>query len=118
MPYSIDKREDGIYIVSMRPPITFDEIVSAIEKSKEFRSSEYELWDFSSAWYNLSNDQLESLAHRTRAKPRRPKKTAILVSRDFQYGLSRVYSVYSEEEYTKVQVFRSEEEAMRWLKEI
>ena len=117
MPYLVDSGKDGLYTIRMQPPITFEEIISAIKESEYFINSEFELWDFSSSWYDLSNDELEVLARRARAKPKRPKKTAILVSESFQYGLSRIYSTHSEEGDTKVQVFRSEEEALNWLKE-
>jgi len=115
MPYSVDCRENGLYIVRMKPPITFEETMSAIKESENFIGSQCELWDLSIAGYDFTNDQLEALAQRAKAKPKRPRKTAILVSHDFQYGLSRVYSIHSQNDDTKLQVFRSEEEALIWL---
>jgi hypothetical protein len=73
------------------------------------------LWDLSGTDFNLSSDQLSIFAARARRKTSKPQKTAIVALEDLAYGLARIYSVHREEQQTEVNVFRSEEEAMRWL---
>ncbi len=46
-----------------------------------------------------------------------PFKTAIIAPRDLDYGMSRMYEVFSSESPENVRVFRSKEEAMSWIKE-
>jgi hypothetical protein len=73
------------------------------------------LWDLSGTDFNLSSDQLSIFAARTRRKTNKPQKTAIVALEDLAYGLARIYSVRREEQQTEVNVFKSEEEAIRWL---
>jgi hypothetical protein len=115
MTYSVDSKESGFYHVKFQSPLSFEEILSAIEESEGFVNTERELWDLSGTDFNLSSDQLSIFAARTRRKTNKPQKTAIVALEDLAYGLARIYSVHREEQQTEVNVFKSEEEAIRWL---
>ena len=91
--------------------------MSAIEESEQFISSDRELWCLSGTDFDFSSEELEEFGRRAKAKSNRPKKTAIVCSQDLVYGLSRIFSVYAGEGRIKLKVFRSEEEALIWLKD-
>lgn len=46
-----------------------------------------------------------------------PFKTAVIAPRDVDYGMSRIYEVFSSESPENVRVFRRKEEAILWIKE-
>lgn len=50
-----------------------------------------------------------------RPKPLRSEPWAIVAGRDAMYGLSRMFQVFLEQAGIESRVFRSEEEAERWL---
>jgi hypothetical protein len=59
MAYSVDNRGNGFYCVKCQSPISFEEILSAIQESEGFTSTERELWDLSDANFNFSSSVAE-----------------------------------------------------------
>ena len=65
----------------------------------------------------MPTEDVKQVARLARRMVHRPSKTAILVSNDLSYGLSRVYAAYREEPDTRTRVFTSEAAARAWLHE-
>jgi hypothetical protein len=42
-------------------------------------------------------------------------KTAVVVSKDVTFGMARVFQVFAEQAPVEIEIFRSMEEALRWL---
>ncbi len=75
------------------------------------------LWDFRDA--DLSSLKSETIVEMAQYSLRFPPgindvKVAFLVSRDFEYGLSRMFQMSSESK-TPIQVFRVMDEAEKWM---
>lgn len=73
------------------------------------------LWDGRRSRADASADTLKLLIHRiATSSDKLSLRCAMLVSSDLQYGVSRMLSVYAEDEGMDVAIFRSEEQAMAW----
>lgn len=68
------------------------------------------------AGINLSNDEIEQLGQEGKKTWATPSKAAIVASDDLSYGILRIHDVYREQEDHETNTFRSEEEALAWLK--
>lgn len=78
------------------------------------------LWDLSEAELSgLTSDEISSLAQYSSqlATTRAEGKTAIVLDSPFEYGLGRIFQTYVEMNKTpvEVQLFRSLDEARKWL---
>jgi hypothetical protein len=115
MSYRISNDGKGYYHISFEAPTSFEEIFDAIEESESFVGTERELWNITSIDFDYSTEQLENFASRAKNKTTKPRRVAIVATKDLAYGLSRMYSVFREEGNIQVEVFRSEQEALLWL---
>jgi hypothetical protein len=78
------------------------------------------LWDFSKASLSrISSNQIETILDyiKQHAEKRAGGKTAIVVSKTLEYGMSRMIQTLSEliSIPLEIKIFRSIEEAVQWL---
>jgi hypothetical protein len=101
--------------------ITFDEVW---DQTRIFylsgKPSKLALWDFTSGTVEpISSQQMNDLAKRTMKISARIEggKGAFLVPKDIDYGMTRVFQVFSEEEGfpLEVEIFRDMNAAQKWL---
>lgn len=63
----------------------------------------------------ISATDLQSLAGFLAANRYRPKRSAMVVSRDVDYGVARMWAVYAQARPTERAVFRQVDEAHDWI---
>ena len=107
-----------IHTVTGEP--SFEEGMAAFKQFWEGKPTQNVLWDFRKASLTrLSSKETEAMIDyiRQHAEKRAGGKTAILVSKDFEYGMSRMIKTLTEfEDFPfKLEIFRSLEEASHWL---
>jgi hypothetical protein len=112
--YSIESK-DGVTIIRYSKNPGVKEVCDALDDVAENYLSALRLWDIS-AGFNPPQTELETMAEYAKYKFPIPSRSAIVASDDLSFGLSRVFNFHREEENVAQQVFRSEEEAMLWLK--
>jgi hypothetical protein len=101
--------------------LTLEEMVAAFEERLHhpgFRPGMKILWDCREASFaTLSNDQIQRLIeHNGRLQNARGGgMSAIVVSRDLDYGIGRVFQAYADGLPWDTMVFRDLESAMAWL---
>jgi|GEM_PF-5955148 len=115
MGFETTREDEGHYRVTFDSGTTFGEILSAIEESESFVNPLCELWDISQIRFDFSSSQVQQFAERAKAKQSRPRRVAILVGDTLSFGVSRIYSGFSEQGDTEIGVFKSELEASYWL---
>ena len=77
------------------------------------------VWDFREAQFNMDSSGIEEAAqfilHHQPAIP--PSKMAFVVRSDLEYGLSRMFEAYRQDQRTDFRVFRDFEEALTWARD-
>ena len=77
------------------------------------------VWDFRKAHFNLSSSDIEKVSqfilHHQPAIP--PSKISFVALSDLEYGLSRMFEVYRQDQRTDFRVFRDFEEALNWARD-
>lgn len=118
------KIRDGYLLVCFEGPLsagalakTSDEIHSNIQ----FQTMN-DLWDLRACTADdLSYGQIQNIFEHIRVRGfRQHKRSAILVSREHHFGLSRIYQALSDNERKKllsIGIFRDLESAQQWLRE-
>ena len=107
-----------IHTVTGEP--SFEEGMAAFKQFWEGKPTQNVLWDFRKASLTrLSSKETEAMIDyiRQHAKKRAGGKTAILVSKDLEYGISRMAQTLTEiKKFSfKVEIFRSIEIAIQWF---
>lgn len=76
-----------------------------------------EIWDFREASLTFSANELEDLAlFVNQHLDKLARHTALVVSKDLEYGIARMWSAYAEAKAPQVRhIFRDMEEALDWL---
>ncbi len=102
--------------------ITFEEIVSALERFYSHTPTLHILWDFSQADASgLTNEDVKNIMFfaKSRMHGRTGGKSALVGIGDLEYGLGRMYEILAEvyEHPIVHKVFRNCEEAVEWLLE-
>ena len=100
--------------------VTFDEIVAHLDRKAELHGTGYaELFDARQARIDITPGQIRALVGRVdatrRGEPLGP--TAFVVTNDASFGMARVYEILAEDRGMAVGVFRTLDEAERWLDE-
>lgn len=101
--------------------LTVDEMVAAFEERLDhpgFRPGMKVLWDCRNASFaTISNEQIHRLIdHNGRYRDARGGgMSAIVVSRDLDYGICRVFQAYADGLPWDTMVFRDLESALTWL---
>lgn len=105
---------DGIAVTHFFKKPKLAGIISAMDEVLESGEYRLRLWVLEEG-IDLSHHDIKELAlHGSDMWPAF-SKAAIVVPDDLSYGLARVHDVYRDDDST--QVFRSEMEAIAWLKE-
>ncbi|MBI5062584.1 MAG: hypothetical protein HZB87_03705 [Desulfatitalea sp.] len=85
----------------------------------EFRPEMGVLWDLSEANASrMTSNDIRRIAGQNKARLKKtgvPYKVAFLAPRDIEYGLSRMYEMFADASLVENRVFRTLEEARRWL---
>lgn len=106
---------DGLYVLDVNRCNTFSDLESAVINSETLTDSVLELWDMSEIDIDLTYGEIARLADAAKAKKHRPHKSAVVASGDLAFGLMRIFSAYGSEAAVEIEVFRTLEEARRWL---
>lgn len=104
-----------------RGAVSVSEISEVIEKFYKGHPTLHVLWDLSEADVSsIRSGEIEALARGviSSSHSRNGGKNAIVSPNDISFGLSRVYQSFAEmkDQMTTTKVFRSEKEALEWLK--
>ena len=113
-----DKNQLTIITVTGMP--SFEESMEAFRQLYQGKVTQKMLWDFRQANLSgISSNHIESLLDYIgqHAQKRTNGKTAIVVSKDLEYGMSRMIMALTEDKAIPVEidVFRSIEVALQWL---
>ena len=118
----IDKKT-GVMIRTVTGEITFEEIKSSYEASlthPDFQNDMHVIWDVRDAdasKFHRRDIMRISRYFETQLKDRADYKAAVVVSRDLESDLTKVYQVAAADLYPEIGIFRSLEEAKKWLME-
>ena len=112
--YQISKFED-ITIIRMMELPTRNDLISAVIEVKSFDTSSLRMWVLQKG-VNLSADDLQVIASEALKHLKGPGRMAVVAPTDLSYGLSRMFEVFREQEGVKTHSFRTEEDAVKWLK--
>jgi len=116
----VDKKA-AVMIHTITGKMTFDEIKSSYEailSHPEFQEDMNSIWDMRDADASEFDSQdVIRLARyfETKLKNRAEFKVAVIVSRDLEHGLSRMYQVAAVDLPAKIGIFNNLEEAKKWV---
>ena len=118
---TIVDKDDSIIIHTVTGEITFDKIKTLYEtvlKHPEFQEDMYVIWDIRDADASkLDSQDVIRLARyfETQIKNRTEYRVAIIVSRDLEYGLSRMYQVAAADLPAKIGIFIDIDDGKTWV---
>ena len=100
--------------------VSIEDLIDAIKNLYDKEPTPNHLWDFTEAETSkLTGEQVRTLASyaKSYAPSRIGGRTAIVTTNEATFGIARMYEVFAETTGQKVEimVFRSLNEAMRWL---
>ena len=116
----VDKK-NAIMIHTVTGKMSFDDIKSAYEAISlrpEFQEGMNSIWDMRKADASKFDRQDVIRVARyfeTQFKNRAKFKVAVIVFRDFEYDLSKIYQVAAADLPAKIGIFNNLEEAKKWL---
>ena len=113
--YKIEKLGDITAIRFTHKP-SLEDIRMSIDEAASISASGLRLWDFSHSGWDLTSTQLQKLAEYAKTKFFSPSKVALVATKDLSFGISRVYETLRKQEGLEIEVFRSEQKAVSWLK--
>jgi len=113
-------QEKQLAIKTVTGSPSFEESMTAFRQFYEGELTQKVLWDFRNASLDeISSNHIERILNyvQQHAEKRAGGKTAILVSKELEYGLSRMIQTLSEFKSIplEVEIFRSIEAAFEWL---
>ncbi len=110
--------ESGITRIGFSRKPTYEETKSAIDDLAENYPYEKRLWDFRDLEFDFTMDEIRAIAEYGKLKFIKPNRIAIIASDDLAYGQIRAFEVYREQEdHSVARVFRTEPEALEWLRQ-
>ena len=76
------------------------------------------VWDFRKAQFDMSPAEVKQVAQYIlfRQPDIPPLKMAFVAPNDFEFGMSRIFEVYRQDQKTEFRVFRDLEEALNWAR--
>jgi len=107
---------EGITVIRFIRKPEFNEILEAINEASTIDEYNLRLWDMR-AGLDLSNEEIDKIARHGKAVWRTPSKAAVVAPNDLAFGLIRMFEVHREQEEHLTRAFRTEKEAIKWLKE-
>ncbi len=120
MPISIDyDRKENVIYTKAEGVIKLDDIISYFSSAatSDLKKGYRVLADYSDAILKLSNEDIHEMARRRKVMLDTDKKISIAVfcKEDLVFGLGRIYEALLDEDKYNVMIFRSQEEARKWL---
>ena len=96
----------------------FSDFVSAIQDVVKIDKHGRRLWDLSCGvdFKDATSDKVQKLAEIGKNALSGPGKAAIVAPEDFTFGIARMHGIYRKNEGYEIEVFRTEQEALDWLK--
>ena len=109
---------DGITVIRFSKIPGFSDFVSAIEDVVTIDKHGRRLWDLSCGVdrKDATIDKIEELAKIGKNALPGPGKAALIAPEDFTFGIARMHDVFRGKENYEIRVFRTEQEALVWLK--
>jgi hypothetical protein len=113
--------ETGFRTHAVTGRLTLDEVLSTLENAyanPDFRADAPAVWDLTGAIGDFPTEDVRHLADfvSKRVGDEITGKVALVVSRDFEFGMARMYeSILGSQSSKPVMVFRDMEEAKAWL---
>ena len=113
--------ENAVIIHTVSGEMTFEEIKSSYEailSHPDFQDDMNSIWNIRDADASkFDSQEVIRLARyfETRIKNRAEYKTAVIVSSDFEHGLSKMYQVAAADLPAKIGIFNNLEEAKKWV---
>ncbi|MCJ7773864.1 MAG: hypothetical protein MUP22_12120 [Desulfobacterales bacterium] len=104
----------------VKDQITYDDLLNWTTSYYSGTVTKFLLWDFTEAdLSNITTEEFKNIAEVVKIKSdlRDRGKSALVFSRDLEFGLGRMFEVFSKLEGTQFefQSFRNIEEAKKWL---
>jgi len=101
-------------------PISYGDLLNWIINYYSGPVTKFILWDFTQADLSkITTNQFQNMAEvvKSRSDIRKGGKSALVFSRDLEYGLGRMFEMFSQIEGTQFEFrsFRSLSEAKQWL---
>jgi len=121
---SIDTKidlEKGEIVHTISGEFSMDEIIHTVDEfwsTRDFPENINVIWDArNTTLHMLTSVELRQFAERTRALSGKMNKgrTAVVVSRDVDFGLARIFEAYLGKLDREVQIFRDVNNAYLWL---
>ena len=117
MPVHSIETEDGITRIRFSRRPTYEECRAAVDDLADNYPYERRLWDFSGINFDLTQEEIRSIAHYGKVRFSKPNRAAIVAPNDLAYGEMRAFEVYRRQEgHAVARVFRTESEAVQWLR--
>jgi hypothetical protein len=107
--------------VAWSGPLVFDELKTAIEELASHADTPLVFWDFSDVTeLTMTRDEIQSLARVARqhsSQRSADAKTAVLVTKDFLFGIARQAHAYAMivSPTPPIEIFRDRAAALAWL---
>ncbi|MBU1534900.1 hypothetical protein KKF84_06245 [Myxococcota bacterium] len=112
--YSIEV-VDSICVVRYHHKPTLSEVLSSIDDASDIGNFNRRLWIYEES-ADLQIYEIQRIASLCKEKWPVPSKVAIVTPNTVTFGLARMHDVYREQEGVETRVFRTENEAIVWLK--
>ena len=112
--YDLQKMDD-LLLFRFCQKAEVKEILTSLDDALEIGAARCRLWNFSYGT-NLSTGDIQQIAAYAKSLKLSPGKVAIVAPDDLTFGFFRMYEVYRQEDQIKLNVFRSEQEAIDWLR--
>jgi hypothetical protein len=117
--FRIDK-ESGIVYTTIDGRTNTDEIVESLESllnNPDFKPGLNGIADLRNSEMDTFSADVKRIAglmieYRNKIGP---SKTAVVISKDVTFGMTRVFQAFSEQSSIETAIFRDMEEALRWL---
>lgn len=110
---------DQVLTVTVTGEPTPDDYRGAIRRAKEITGAMpgHRIWDLRQATLTLTADELRGLAQLSGSADRGRSRMALVANDGLSFGLSRMYSVFRENDHVSVRVFKTPEAARSWFAE-
>lgn len=112
--YTIDILSNITYIHFILDP-SYKDIQDVLDKLVEDQIYEKRLYDLIDVKFDLTTNELKSMAEYGKRIFSKPNKAAMVTNQDLAFGEGRQFSAYREDDNCKFSVFRNKEEAIDWL---
>jgi len=107
---------DGITTTRFFRKAKMSAIIEAMDEVLAKHLSPLRLWEFK-AGADIDSNQIRDIARYGQKIWPTPSKAAIVASDNLSFGLARMHDAYRVQELHETRVFRTEEAALKWLKE-